>query len=197
MDTKTANNRLRMTNRIKKRLHTFSSQGGIFMFLRAQLVSQLATWIDNLTAFGLKKAMDFFQVKSLFIFFLHIKSYLFATVVGQIVGGIVICIVNYKWTFKASGVKKKYVALKFISVWFGSLFLNTTGTYYLTRALMQMPWLTHVLKHTDDIFIVAKLFVAIVVGFTWNYNMQRMFVYKNVHIRKILTKNTYERKINQ
>jgi putative flippase GtrA len=171
------------------------------MFLRAQLVSQLATWIDNLTAFGLKKAMDFFQVKSLFIFSLYIKSYLLATVVGQIVGGIVICIVNYKWTFKASGIKKKYMILKFVSVWLGSLFLNTTGTYYLTRLLVQMPWLTHVLNHTDDIFIVAKLFVALLVGFTWNYNMQRLFVYKNVYITRWLKgyKNNYtnEKEINR
>ncbi|GHT76327.1 CDP-alcohol phosphatidyltransferase [Bacteroidia bacterium] len=190
-----------MTNRLKKRLHTFSSQGGIFMFLRAQLVSQLATWIDNLTAFTLKKTMDFFRIKSLSIFSFGIQSYMVATVIGQIVGGIVICIINYRWTFKAMNVKKKYVVLKFISVWFGSLFLNTLGTYHLTRILLQMPWLTHVLRHADDIFIVAKLFVAIIVGFTWNYNMQRIFVYQDVQITRWLKRNknnsVNEREINQ
>jgi putative flippase GtrA len=170
-------------------MQRFSAKGGIFKFLRAQLVSQIATWVDNLSAFGLKKLMDFSGIKFLSFFSYRIEAYVGATMVGQIFGGIVNCIINYRWTFKARSVKKKYMIIKFVLVWIGSLILNTIGTYQLTEALRRVNWLSDKLGYRfDDIFIVAKLCVALFVGILWNYNMQCYFVYKNVDIKHLFQK---------
>jgi hypothetical protein len=33
------------------------------------------------------------------------------------------------------------------------------------------------------LFVFSKIVVSLLVGFLWNYNMQRVFVYKNCRIR--------------
>ena len=173
------------------------------MFMRAQISSQLATYSDNLTAFGLKKTMDFLHIKTVSIFSFSIGAYILATIVGQIIGGAINCIINYRWTFKAFEMKKKHIVFKFIAVWIGSLILNTIGTYFLTELLLHTAGTRQIFPHNDDIFIFTKLFIAVLVGFVWNYNMHRRFVYKNINIRKFFhpdnkhSENNYEREIDQ
>ncbi|MDR0413448.1 MAG: GtrA family protein, partial [Dysgonamonadaceae bacterium] len=151
---------------IRRSVKNISGKGGIFMFLRAQLSSQLASLTDFFITIVLAK---FFGI-----------YYVYATFIGSVCGGIINCIVNYRWTFKALTVKKRYVAIKYILVWIGSIFLNTSGTYLVTELLRSITWLTTFLGHLfDDVFIVAKIIVSLVVGFGWNYNMQRLFVYRN------------------
>ncbi|MDR1737339.1 MAG: GtrA family protein [Candidatus Symbiothrix sp.] len=181
---------------IKHRIKNFSAKGGIFMFLRAQVVSQLATWVDNLTAFALKKTLDFFGIKQIDLGLSNIEAYVGATIVGQIVGGIFIAIMNYRWTFKPTSLRRRDVAIKFFIIWLGSLCLNTLGTYQLTEWLRNTAILNKLLHHSDDIFILAKLFVALIVGIAWNYNMQRIFVYRSINIRQLFFKSHHERKTN-
>ena len=76
-----------------------SQKGGIFMFLRAQLSAQMATIADFLVTILLVRLFDVY--------------YVYATLAGAIYGGIVNCVINYKWTFKSKG-KKTHVAVKFI-----------------------------------------------------------------------------------
>lgn len=87
-----------------------------------------------------------------------------ATLLGAIFGGIVNCSINYRWVFHALGMKKKYVALRYMIVWVGSIALNTYGTYKLTEA-------------SGMNFVVAKAIVAVAVAVLWNYQMQRVFVF--------------------
>lgn len=91
--------------------------------------------------------------------------YAYATLLGAIFGGIVNCCINYRWVFHAFGLKKKYIALRYLIVWMGSIALNTWGTYRLTE------WL-------GINFVAVKAIVAVAVAVLWNYQMQRYFVFK-------------------
>ena len=68
-----------------------SQKGGVFMFLRAQLSAQMATIADFLVTILLVRLFDVY--------------YVYATLAGAIYGGIINCIINYKWTFKSKGEK--------------------------------------------------------------------------------------------
>ena len=73
--------------------------------------------------------------------------------------------------FGSDGQHKRYVALKYLIVWTGSIVLNTAGTYLLTEL-------------TGSYFIWSKAVVSVVVAFLWNYQMQRFFVYRNHHLTR-------------
>ena len=167
---------------VKRTAKKISQAGGIFMFLRAQFSSQLASITD-------------FSVTIILANTIITRSlagegyYVYATFIGALCGGCVNCMINYKWTFKSSSVKKRYVAIKYVLVWVGSLILNIYGTYLSTELLKTWVALQDFLGHLfDNVFIVCKLIVSLLVGFLWNYNMQRLFVYRNRNIGKIFKK---------
>lgn len=146
------------------------------MFIRAQFSSQIASITDMAVTIVLTSFVNIYYVVGTFI--------------GAVCGGIVNCVINYKWTFKADGVKKKHVVAKYILVWIGSILLNTLGTYLLTEFLDRSTWvIAHFSCILEYIYIFAKLFVSLMVGFIWNYNLQRVFVYRNIEIKKHFVKN--------
>lgn len=161
-----------MGNRIRNTAKSLSEKGGIYMFIRAQFSSQAASLTDFAITIVLAKFFNMY--------------YVYATFLGSVCGGIINCIVNYKWTFKAQGSKKRYIAVKYLLVWIGSIFLNTWGTYILTESIGKSPWIQSILKqYIDDLFLFSKAVVSILVGFFWNYNMQRIFVYRDRNFKKI------------
>lgn len=129
----------------------------LWTFGKAQLTAQVATLADFSLSLLLASAVG--------------MHYLTASFIGALTGGIVNCCMNYRWVFHASDVKKKNVAVKYMLVWCGSIALNTLGTYLLTEL-------------SGQYFIYAKAVVAVLVAIFWNYQLQRSFVYKNVHIKK-------------
>jgi len=160
---------------IKKSAKTISSKGGIFTFLRAQLSSQLSSSTDFLVTIILANIFNLF--------------YVYATFIGSVCGGITNCVVNYRWTFKAMNIKKRYIAIRYLMVWSGSIFLNTFGTYLMTEFFKKIPLLMKVPDFFyGNIFIMSKLIVSLLVGFVWNYNMHRLFVYKNLHLKRLFLK---------
>ena len=162
-------------NWIKKTVRVISEKGGFFTFLRAQFSSQIASLTDFTVTILLAKLFNLF--------------YLHAAFTGAVCGGIVNCIINYKWTFKVKGVKKRYIAVKYAFVWIGSILLNTWGTFAMTEFLKQSAWLRELLGHmVDDVFIFSKIVVSLLVGFLWNYNMQNYFVYKDRNFGKYFWK---------
>jgi putative flippase GtrA len=169
-----------MANWIKKSVKAFSEKGGIFMFIRAQFSSQVASATDFFITILLANLWNIY--------------YVYATFVGSICGGIVNCIINYKWTFKTKDCKKQYVIIKYILVWIGSILLNTWGIYIMTEAISQNPWVQDKLNpFIDNLFVFSKIVVSLIVGFTWNYNMQRVFVYKNCRIRGRFQRKVYNK----
>lgn len=159
-----------MVNSLFKGVKAVSEKGGIFTFIRAQFASQISSFVD-------------FSV-TILVANLFSVYYVIATVLGAVSGGIVNCIINYKWTFKAYNCKKKYVFIKFVLVWFGSIFLNTGGTYVMTEAILRNQWVQEALQpFIDNLFVFSKIIVSLIVGFTWNYNLQRVFVYKDCDLK--------------
>lgn len=160
-----------------------SQKGGIFMFLRAQLSAQMATIADFLVTILLVRLFDVY--------------YVYATLAGAIYGGIVNCVINYKWTFKSKG-KKTHVAVKFILVWVCSVWLNTWGTYALTESLAKIPWVRNTLSlYFGDFFIIPKVVVAIIVALFWNYNMQRFFCLPEYRYQKFIRKKKLKKRIEK
>lgn len=149
--------------------------------MKAQISAQMASLVD----FG----VTILLVKLLSMF------YLYATFLGSVVGGIVNCVINYKWVFHAADCKKKYVAVKYLFVWGGSIMLNTWGTFALTEWLTDMKWVNGLLGYyVDNVFILSKIIVALLVGFFWNYHLQRIFVYRNHNFRRMLKGHLRRRK---
>ena len=156
---------------IKKSAKTFSNKGGIFTFLRAQVSSLSASFTDFLVTIVLANVFNLF--------------YVYATFIGSICGGVTNCIVNYRWTFKAMDVKKRYVAIRYVLIWGASILLNTSGVYFMTELLRKIPLLMKVPDFFyDNIFIISKIIVSLLIGFVWNYNMHRFFVYKDLNLKR-------------
>lgn len=146
------------------------------MFIRAQFSSQIASVTDFVITILLAKLFSLY--------------YVYATFLGSVCGGILNCIINYNWTFKAKECKMKHVMMKYFAVWIGSIALNTWGTYFMTESLIKIPWLNNFLKHyVDDFFIFSKIVVSLLIGYLWNYNMHRWFVYRNVDIKRCFSRN--------
>ena len=90
-------------------------------FCKAQISSLAATLVD-------------FAVTALLFHFLGVY-YVWSTFLGPVTGGVVNCVVNYKWTFKGNEQSKRNVAIKYCLVWGGSIALNTWGTAIGARIL--------------------------------------------------------------
>lgn len=120
-------------------------------FGKAQLTAQVATLTDFTLSYVLAEWCGLW--------------YLCATFLGNVSGGVVNCAMNYRWVFNAEELKKGSVAWKYMIVWTGSIVLNTLGTYALTELSSQY-------------FMFAKVVVAVFVAIFWNYQLQRLFVYK-------------------
>ncbi len=134
----------------------------LLTFCKAQLTAQVASLVDFLLTIFLTEFCGVW--------------YAYSTFFGALTGGIVNCVVNYRWVFHADSVKMKHVAVKYFIVWSGSILLNTWGTYFLT-------------EFTNWHYVLTKLIVAVAVGFLWNYQLQRFFVYKNIRIFSSFKKN--------
>ncbi len=91
--------------------------------------------------------------------------YVHAVATGAICGGIANFIINRRFVFQCLDRRWAVPAMKYISVWAGSILLNTYGTYLLTEA-------------SGMDFIIAKIIVAIVVAVFWNFMLQKYFVFR-------------------
>lgn len=141
------------------------SDGLFFTLIRSSMSSQLCGWIDFLVSF-------------LVFSFIGLSAWL-STAIGAFVGGILNCIINYKFTFHAFGVDWRVAFTKFIFVWMGSLLFNSFGTEAVYSLINKWQWV-HEIKglSNDGIFSASRLFVALMVSLCWNFLMQRHFVFK-------------------
>lgn len=165
-----------LTHAKKEILH---SDNIFYTFLRSTVSSQLCGWIDTLVSF-------------VAFSLLHLTPFL-STAIGAFIGGVFNCVINYKFTFHAYGVDWRAALFKFSFVWVGSLLLNSFGTqivYYLFEDwewLERLEWVSN-----NGSFLVARLFVALMVSLCWNFLLQRHFVFKvtklDPYINKLLDK---------
>lgn len=136
----------------------------IFTFLRSAVSSQCAGWVDMIVGFVLFE-------------WVHLGPAL-STALGAVCGGIVNCIINYRFTFRATNVDVRAVAVKYILVWAGSLTLNTLGTEGLYTLLESWHWLEKIGFKPAGNFATARVATSLLVSWFWNFPMQRYFVYR-------------------
>ena len=135
-------------------------------FLRSAVSSQASGWVDLIVGF----------VMFYWIFNQHL-SWL-ATAIGVVAGGIVNCIICYKFTFRAENCPWKAVAVKYALVWIGNLILNSGGTELLYFLLKKWHVLEEIGFKTAGYYTTARLVMSLLVSWFWNFVLQRNFVYK-------------------
>ncbi len=146
----------------------------LFTFLR----SGVSSWISGAT--------DLF-LSFVFYAWVHLSPWL-ASTIGAVCGGIVNCCVNYKFTFHATNCPVKAVIVKFGAVWLGSVALNAWGTEALYHLLQRWTWLETIGFRPDGYFATARFVVSVLVGWIWNFLLQRYFVYRPTPIDPYLVR---------
>lgn len=141
------------------------SDSFVFTFLRSTVASQCSSWTDMLISFAL-------------FAWVHLSPFL-STAIGAFVGGVVNCIINYRFTFHATGISWKAVAVKFALVWVGSLLLNSYGTHALYYLFQRWTWLIDMGFRPDGFFAAARLLTSLIVSLAWNFLLQRYFVFRS------------------
>ncbi|MDE6560101.1 MAG: GtrA family protein [Muribaculaceae bacterium] len=135
-------------------------------FLRSAVSSQASGWVDFIVGF----------VMFYWIFNQHL-SWL-ATGIGVVAGGIVNCIICYKFTFRAENCPWKAVVVKYALVWIGNLILNSGGTELLYIFLKKWHILEEMGFKAAGYYTTARLVMSLLVSWFWNFILQRNFVYR-------------------
>lgn len=120
-------------------------------FLKAQASSLMGTGMDFLVAILLSEAAG--------------GWYVGANMAGTLAGGITNFAINRWWVFKKEKEKIVGQVFRYGITWVGNLLLNAAGVWT-------------VLHYTHLHYVVAKVIVALLIGFTYSYAMQKRFVFK-------------------
>ena len=101
------------------------------------------------------------------------SNYVVCTIVGAVAGGILNCGINYRWTFGGTGKSKKSIAWRYVVVWIGSILFNMWGVTLLV-------WLATPAGCPVQLttLMYSKIAVAVIVALSWNFTMQKRWVYK-------------------
>lgn len=138
--------------------------GGLFMYLRSVVTSQISAWTDFIVSF-------------IFYTLVGLASGI-STCIGATAGGVVNCLINYKFTFRMKESSYLAIGVKFFLVWVGSLLLNSFGTAFLTNVLTDWTWLDTLHMGEDVRFVIARITVSLIVSILWNFLLQRYFVFR-------------------
>lgn len=120
-------------------------------FIKAQAASLPATIVD-------------FAVTIILVEVFHCW-YLAASVIGTISGGVANFVLGRRWVFKATEKGIPIQAIKYLLVWMGNLVLVSGGVYVVTN-------------YGRINYVLSKMLVSVVIGSTYNYLMQKRFVFK-------------------
>lgn len=121
-------------------------------FIKAQASSLTASAVDFLVTYLLKQLFHWSMS---------------ASILGTVAGGVVNFTMNRSWVFEAHKQHKRihFHVFKYVIVWIGNLLLVSGGVYALTRfAGMEL--------------VMSKVIVSLIVGYFYNYILQKRFVFK-------------------
>ena len=91
--------------------------------------------------------------------------YLAASITGTISGGVTNFLLGRIWVFDATEKKIPLQAFKYALVWTGNLILVSAGVFVVKEYAGLSP-------------LASKIIVSLIVGFTYNYMLQKKFVFK-------------------
>lgn len=137
----------------------------LFSFLRSGASSQAASWVDLSLGFAL-------------FAWLGLAPWLSAAI-GALCGGAVNCVLCYRYTFHAQGCPWKAVIIKYAMVWLGSLILNSGGTEVCYYLIQNWNFLEDLGFKPDGYYAAARIGVSLLVGWFWNFILQRYFVFRH------------------
>ena len=121
-------------------------------FLKANISSSIASFIDYLI--------------TIFLVSVFRTDVVIASTLGTVCGGILNFLIGRNWVFQSKKRKVHQQAVRYSIVWLGNLLLNTGGMYVFTKLLKVY-------------YVFAKLVVSLIVGFCYNYTLQKKYVFKN------------------
>jgi putative flippase GtrA len=127
-------------------------------FIKAQVAAIIGSIADYLT--------------TIFLVEIFHCWYLLANFLGNITGGSIQFLLNRQWVFKAETGRVYIQIIRFILVFAGNLVLSAAGVYILTS------WLR-------INYLISKTVVSILLGVTYNYLMQKKFVFSTKTYHKI------------
>lgn len=139
--------------------------GLVSTFIRSSVVSQLSSWFDMGVSFVLFAWMG-------------LSSFL-STAIGALLGGILNCVINYRFAFRCDDSPWSAVVVKYVLVWIGSMLLNAYGTEWFYILLCHMTWLEDLGFRPAGYFAAARLTVSLIVSWFWNFLLHRVFVYRS------------------
>jgi len=87
-----------------------------------------------------------------------------AGIIGTVCGAMIHFIIGRHWVFVAYQSKSSGQAKKYLLIWLGNLVLNATGMYVFTKMGVN--------------YIVTKVGTSILVGWAYNYPLQKGYVFK-------------------
>jgi putative flippase GtrA len=119
-------------------------------FIKVQAASIAGSVLDYLTTI-------------LFVEYFHCW-YLLANFTGNIFGGAFLFILCRKWIFHTSEQNVRLQIAKFILVFAGNLLLSAVGVFLIT----------HFFRIN---YIISKTMVSVLLGISYNYIMQKRFVF--------------------
>lgn len=120
-------------------------------FLKANISSSIASFFDYLVTIFL---VNFLEV-----------DVVIASTIGTVCGGVLNFMIGRTWVFESRKRKVREQAIRYGMVWVGNLILNVGGMYLMTKKLR-----IH--------YVFAKLIVSLIVGFCYNYTLQKKYVFK-------------------
>lgn len=91
--------------------------------------------------------------------------YVVSNAVGAMCGAVTNFFLGRNWVFSATQNKISHQAFRYFLVATGSMILNTLGVYILT-------------EFTSLNYIFSKVIVAVFIAFTFNFLLQKYFVFK-------------------
>lgn len=123
----------------------------------------MATFIKANVASLAASAFDY-AVTIVLVTFFHVDPFK-ASITGTVCGGILNFFMGRLWVFDSRVTRMHQQALKYLLVWVGNLILNAGGLFLLLKVL-----------HLH--YLPSKIAVSLIVGFGYNYVMQKKFVFK-------------------
>lgn len=120
-------------------------------FLKSQIASITATMVDFIITIVL---VEFFKC-----------SYILATVAGTASGGLTYFIISRRWVFDAREGDINTQLIKYLLVWIVYLLISTTSVFIITH-------------YFEVNYILSKVLVSVLMSISYNYVLNKKFVFK-------------------
>jgi putative flippase GtrA len=130
---------------------------------RGPLAAAVATFVRHQASAVFVTVLDF-SIMTALVKLLGASAVL-ATVIGAAAGGVTNFILGRRWIFGPTGASARHQAVRYAGVSGASLVFNAAGEYLLHDRLGVQ-------------FQVARVLVATLVSFVWNFPMHRYFVFR-------------------